>query len=72
MIFDAQGGLLVSSRDGNAVDRYDRGVTVTLSAASTTPVSVHYATADGTAIGRHGLHGAEPAPLPSRRDRRRG
>jgi sugar lactone lactonase YvrE len=50
MVFDAQGGLLVSSRDGNAVDRYDRGVTVTLSAASSTPVSVAYATADGTAI----------------------
>ena len=49
MTFDAQGGLLVSSRDGNAVDRYDRGVTVTLSAASATPVSVAYATANGTA-----------------------
>jgi hypothetical protein len=49
MAFDAHGGLLVSSRDGNAVGRYDRGVTVTLSAASATPVSVAYATADGTA-----------------------
>lgn len=49
MVFDAQGGLLVSSRDGNAVYRYARGVTVTLSAASLTPVSVAYATADGTA-----------------------
>ena len=29
--------------------RYDRGVVVTLSAASATPVSVNYATADGTA-----------------------
>ena len=49
MVFDAQGGLLVSSRDGNAVAQYDSGVVVTLSAASTTPVSVQYATADGTA-----------------------
>jgi sugar lactone lactonase YvrE len=49
MVFDAQGGLLVSSRDGNAVYRYDRGVTVTLSAASASPVSVQYATGDGTA-----------------------
>jgi sugar lactone lactonase YvrE len=47
--FDSQGGLLVSSRDGNDVDRYDRGVTVTLSAASSTPVTVQYTTADGTA-----------------------
>jgi sugar lactone lactonase YvrE len=49
MVFDAQGGLLVSSRDGNAVEQYDTGVTVTLSAASATPVTVSYATADGTA-----------------------
>jgi sugar lactone lactonase YvrE len=49
MTFDAKGGLLVSSRDGNAVYRYDRGVTVTLSGPSATPVSVSYATADGTA-----------------------
>ena len=49
IVFDSQGGLLVSSRDGNAVYRYDRGVTVTLSAASTTPVTVNYATTDGTA-----------------------
>ena len=59
MVFDAQGGLLVSSRDGNAVDQYDSGVVVTLSAASPSPVSVQYATADGTAIGWHGLHGTD-------------
>lgn len=50
MIFDPQGGLLVSSRDGNAVEQYDSGVTVTLSASSTSPVTVQYATADGTAV----------------------
>ncbi len=49
MIVDAQGALLVSSRDTNLVGRYDRGVTVTLSAASSTPVSATYGTADGTA-----------------------
>jgi DNA-binding beta-propeller fold protein YncE len=49
IIFDAQGDLLVSSRDTNAIGRYDRGVTVTLTAPSTSPVSVSYATADGTA-----------------------
>jgi DNA-binding beta-propeller fold protein YncE len=47
--FDAQGRLLISSKNDNAVYRYDRGVTVTLSAASATPVTVNYATADGTA-----------------------
>src|SRR5207248_1425379 len=51
LAFDAQGALLVSSRDTNAVVRYDRGVVVTLSAASPTPVSVAYATADGSATG---------------------
>ncbi len=51
MVFDGQGGLLVSSRDGNAVDQYDSGEVVpTLSAASSTPVTVAYAgAADGTA-----------------------
>jgi hypothetical protein len=49
MIFDAKGDLLVSSRDSNAVDEYNSGVVVTLSSASSTPVSVNYATADGTA-----------------------
>ncbi len=49
MVFNAQGALLVSSRDANAVAQYDRGVVVTLSAASPSPVSVDYATADGTA-----------------------
>ena len=50
LAFDAQGGLLVSSRDGNEVDQYDSGVVVTLSAASSTPVTVAYATADGNAM----------------------
>jgi DNA-binding beta-propeller fold protein YncE len=49
MIFDAQGDLLVSSRDTNTIGRYNGGTVVTLSAASATPVSVSYATADGTA-----------------------
>ncbi len=49
MIFDAQGDLLVSSRDSNAVDEYNSGVVVTLSSASATPVTVNYATANGTA-----------------------
>jgi sugar lactone lactonase YvrE len=49
IVFDAQGDLLVSSRDTNAISRYDRGVTVTLTAPSTSPVSVSYLTADGTA-----------------------
>jgi sugar lactone lactonase YvrE len=49
MIFDAQGDLLVSSQKTNAVDEYNSGVVVSLSSASSTPVSVSYATADGTA-----------------------
>jgi DNA-binding beta-propeller fold protein YncE len=49
MCFDAQGNLLISCRDYNTVVRYDRGVRVTLSAGSSTPVSVNYATADGSA-----------------------
>jgi len=49
MVFNAQGVLLVSSRNANAVAQYDSGVVVTLSAASPSPVSVQYATADGTA-----------------------
>jgi DNA-binding beta-propeller fold protein YncE len=50
MILDAQGDLLVSSRDANAVDRYNHGTLVTLSAASTSPVTVQYTTSDGTAL----------------------
>ncbi|MFO0850787.1 MAG: Calx-beta domain-containing protein [Gemmataceae bacterium] len=49
LIVDSQGALLFSSRDSNAVGRYAGGVAVALSAASPTPVSVDYATADGTA-----------------------
>jgi DNA-binding beta-propeller fold protein YncE len=48
--FDPQGRLLIAARDTNSVLRYDNGVTVTLSAPSPTPVSVSYATADGTAL----------------------
>ena len=47
--FDAQGNLLICCYNNNMVARYDRGVVVTLSAASSTPVSVNYATADGSA-----------------------
>src|SRR5206468_259526 len=51
MILDTHGALFISSRDTNAVARYDAGVVVTLSAASPTPVSVDYATADRSATG---------------------
>jgi DNA-binding beta-propeller fold protein YncE len=48
--FDSQGNLLIScSGFTNGVARYDRGVVVSLSASSSTPVSVSYATADGSA-----------------------
>jgi glucose/arabinose dehydrogenase len=47
--FDSQGNLLISCQGPNAVFRYDRGVVVSLSAPSSTPVSVSYATADGSA-----------------------
>jgi sugar lactone lactonase YvrE len=50
MTFDAQGNLLISSSTGNTVVRYDRVVNVTLSAASSTPVTVSYTTVDGTAV----------------------
>ena len=50
MTFDAQGDLLISCHDPNSVVSYTRGVDVTLSAASSTPVSVNYATADGSAL----------------------
>jgi DNA-binding beta-propeller fold protein YncE len=50
MAFDAQGNLLISCNLNNTIVRYDRGVVVTLSEASSTPVSVSYATADGTAV----------------------
>jgi streptogramin lyase len=49
MTLDAQGGLLISC-DSNTVARYDRGVMVSLSGASGTPVSVAYATIDGSAL----------------------
>jgi streptogramin lyase len=49
MAFDAQGNLLISCRDNNTIVRYDRGVVVSLSAPSPTPVSVSYTTVDGTA-----------------------
>jgi sugar lactone lactonase YvrE len=50
LAFDAQGRLLIAGRNSNTVVRYDRGVTATLSSASATPVSVSYATADGSAL----------------------
>ncbi len=49
MAFDAQGALLISVRDSNTILRYDTGVVVSLSSSSSTPVSVDYATADGSA-----------------------
>jgi len=50
MTFDAQGDLLVTCSASNMVVRYDRGVDVTLSVASSTPVSVNYTTIDGSAM----------------------
>ncbi len=50
MTFDSQGNLLISGNTSNTVARYDRGVTVSLDAASSTPVSVNYTTVDGTAL----------------------
>jgi DNA-binding beta-propeller fold protein YncE len=50
MVFNAQGALLVTNIYTSSVDQYNSGVVVTLSAASTSPVSVQYATADGTAV----------------------
>ena len=50
LTFDAQGALFISCTHENTVVRYDRGVVVSLSAASSTPVSVNYATADGSAL----------------------
>jgi sugar lactone lactonase YvrE len=49
MTFDTQGNLLVSCNTSNSVVRYDRGVVVSLDAPSSAPVSVSYATADGSA-----------------------
>ncbi len=49
MAFDSKGALLISVRDSNSVVRYDSGVVVSLSSSSSTPVSVDYATADGSA-----------------------
>jgi DNA-binding beta-propeller fold protein YncE len=48
--FDTQGDLLISSSTSNTVVRFDRGVTVSLDAPSSTFLSVSYATADGSAI----------------------
>jgi sugar lactone lactonase YvrE len=50
LTFDAQGALLISCNSSNTVVRYDRGVVVSLSAASATPISVNYTTADGSAL----------------------
>jgi sugar lactone lactonase YvrE len=48
--FNAQGDLLLTCNTSNSVVRYTSGVDVTLSAASSTPVSVNFATADGSAL----------------------
>jgi sugar lactone lactonase YvrE len=50
MVFNAQGALLVSNQYENSVVQYNSGVMATLSAVSTSPVTVQYATADGTAV----------------------
>jgi sugar lactone lactonase YvrE len=53
MVFSAQGALLVSNfgiGGVGSVVQYNSGVTVTLSAASTSPVTVHYTTSNGTAV----------------------
>ncbi len=50
LTFDDQGALLISCSGYNSVVRYDRGVVVSLSAASLELVSVNYATTDGTAL----------------------
>ncbi|MFO0847714.1 MAG: Calx-beta domain-containing protein [Gemmataceae bacterium] len=49
MAFDPQGALLIANYNQDTVVRVDGGVVVSLDAASATPVSVSYATADGTA-----------------------
>ena len=71
IIFDAQGRLLISSRDTNAIARYDSGVTVTLSEASSTSLSVSYATADGTATASID-YSAQTGAVTFARDKRRG
>jgi sugar lactone lactonase YvrE len=50
IVFNAQGALLVSNQYGNSIVQYNSGVVVTLSAASSSPVTVQYATSDGTAL----------------------
>jgi sugar lactone lactonase YvrE len=50
MVFNAQGALLVSSQHANSVVQYNSGVVVTLSGASSSPVTVQCATSDGTAL----------------------
>jgi DNA-binding beta-propeller fold protein YncE len=50
MAFNAQGSLLVSNVYGNSIVQYDSGMVVSLSGASSSPVTVQYATSDGTAL----------------------
>jgi sugar lactone lactonase YvrE len=50
MVFDTQGALLASNPFTNSVVQYNNGVVVSLSAASTSPVTVQYATSDCTAL----------------------
>lgn len=49
--FDSQGALLISNGGTQSIARADRGVVLTLSAASATPITIAYTTADGTATG---------------------
>src|SRR5262249_2077630 len=49
LVFDAQGNLLIPTSAYNTAVRCDRSVTVSLAAASSTPVIVDYATSDGSA-----------------------
>jgi sugar lactone lactonase YvrE len=50
MIFDSQGALVITCADSDTIVRYDRGVSVSLSAASSMAVTVDYSTADGSAV----------------------
>jgi sugar lactone lactonase YvrE len=50
LTFDARGSLLIACSNSSSVVRYDRGVVVSLSEASITPITVDYATSDGSAL----------------------
>ncbi len=57
LTFNAQGDLLITCRDSNSVVQYNSGVDVSLSAASSTPVSVNYTTEDGSALAGTNYYG---------------